>query len=104
MQVKKIDLIVLTVKSLEKSIKFYTDVLNMTKETFEKDRVSLKFGNHKINLHLLKTETFPKAQNPTMGSSDICFIVTTNLQKVYQKLLSKNVTVVEGIVKRTGAS
>ena len=42
------------------------------------------------------TETLP-------GSADLCFLVSNSLGDIEQLLKTKNVTIVEGIVDRTGA-
>ena len=102
--IKGIDHIVLTVENIERSIAFYVNILNMKKEIFGKNRVALKFGNQKINLHEQTTQTSPKSKQPTVGSMDLCFITEIPLKEVYEELLSQNITILEGIVKRTGAN
>jgi len=51
MDITHIDHIVLTVKNIDESIKFYESVLGMVVEIFGEGRTALKFGNQKINLH-----------------------------------------------------
>ena len=49
-----VDHIVLTTRDLAGCVRFYTDVLGMTLETFQtptEQRMALKFGNQKLNLH-----------------------------------------------------
>ena len=75
--ISSLDHLVLTVKSIDDTVRFYTDILGMEKEVFGEGRVALKFGSQKINLHQLGKEFEPKAESPTPGSADICFI--TNL-------------------------
>jgi catechol 2,3-dioxygenase-like lactoylglutathione lyase family enzyme len=104
MKIKQIDHLVLTVKNIDITIDFYVNILNMEKEIFNENRVALKFGNQKINLHQLNTEVTPKAKYPTLGSCDLCFIVETSLEKVYQELIAKDIKIIEGIVNRTGAN
>ena len=103
MKIKQIDHVVLTVKNIRITIDFYVDILNMKKEIFNKNRVALKFGSQKINLHQLNSNIAPKAKYPTSGSIDLCFIVETSLEKVYAELKEKNIRIIEGIVNRTGA-
>jgi catechol 2,3-dioxygenase-like lactoylglutathione lyase family enzyme len=75
--VKSLDHVVLTVKSIEAAVNFYTDNLGMKHEVFTspKDtsvaRHSLKFGNQKINLHLAGHEFEPKAQTALPGTADL---------------------------------
>ena len=51
MKISRIDHIVLTVKDIDVTVKFYESVMGMEKETFGEGRVALKFGSQKINLH-----------------------------------------------------
>jgi catechol 2,3-dioxygenase-like lactoylglutathione lyase family enzyme len=76
MKVIGLDHIVLTVKSIDRTVAFYTQVLGMTVEVFGSlQRTALRFGPHKINLHQADNMFDPKAAAPTMGSADLCFLV-----------------------------
>ncbi|RAJ77614.1 catechol 2,3-dioxygenase-like lactoylglutathione lyase family enzyme [Chitinophaga dinghuensis] len=103
MEIKSIDHIVLTVTDIDKTVAFYCDVLNLKKITFGKNRVALIFGNQKINLHKKGEEFEPKANLPTPGSVDLCFIAETNIINVLNELKEKKIDIIEGIVERTGA-
>ncbi len=59
MKILGIDHIVLTVQNIDASVQFYESVLGMTKVRFGEDRIALKFGNTKINLHQLGHELEP---------------------------------------------
>ena len=76
-RVERLDHLVLTVASIEASIAFYETVMGMMPVRFGVDnqRVALKFGEQKINLHEVGREFEPKAGRPTAGSGDLCFIV-----------------------------
>ena len=65
----------LTVKDVKKTCEFYTKILGMEEITFKETRKALKFGNQKINLHEYGNEFEPKAETPTPGSADLCFII-----------------------------
>ncbi|MGD9079726.1 MAG: VOC family protein, partial [Desulfobacterales bacterium] len=67
MEISKLDHLVLTVKDMETTTSFYVSILGMKKEVFGNDRVALKYGDQKINLHELGKEFEPKANNPTPG-------------------------------------
>jgi catechol 2,3-dioxygenase-like lactoylglutathione lyase family enzyme len=101
--IKRLDHLVLTVKSIQKTIRFYTFVLGMQEETFGSGRRSLRFGNQKINLHEAGHEFEPKAQHPLPGSADLCFITDQPIHSLIEHLRKNNVMVEEGPVKRTGA-
>ncbi len=98
-----IDHIVLTVKSIEKSIEFYCSVLGMSEVTFGKGRKAIACGKQKLNLHEAGKEFEPKALRPLPGSADICFVANTPLKEILKRLSEHRVTVIEGPVERTGA-
>lgn len=104
MEITHLDHIVLTVQNLRKTVQFYCNVLGMEKEVFGNGRVALKCGNQKINLHQLGNEFEPKAANPTPGSSDLCFITTTELKHAIKQVRNKGVQIIEGPVSRIGAT
>lgn len=102
-KIDRLDHLVLTVKDIDKTVEFYTIVLGMEKEIFKGDRVALKFGNQKINLHKLGNEFEPKAYNVKEGSADLCFIINTPLVEAKNYIESLGIKIEEGIVSRTGA-
>lgn len=102
-KIKSIDHIVLTVKDIAKTVEFYTAVLGMEKEVFKGNRVALKFGHQKINLHELGNEFEPKAMNVKEGSADLCFITETSIVEFKTHIENLGVKIIEGPVKRTGA-
>lgn len=104
MKISKLDHLVLTVKEIEKTIPFYEAVLSMKKEVFGQGRVALKFGAQKINLHEVGSEFEPKADKPTSGSADLCFITTTPLNEAMEHVQNCGVELIEGPVERTGAN
>lgn len=104
MKIDSLDHLVLTVKDIEATASFYATALGMGVITFGEDRKALSFGAQKINLHQHKKEFEPKAQHPTPGSADLCFITSIPLSEVIKHLLSCNVAVIEGPVQRTGAT
>lgn len=95
---------VLTVADVERSCRFYSDVLGMTVITFNGGRKALGFGQQKINLHPAGNEYSPAACRPTPGSADVCLMTTTPLETVMAELRGHRVDVIEGPVPRTGAT
>lgn len=102
-KITNIDHLVLTVKDINKTVEFY-EKLGMKKEIFGENRVALKFGNQKINLHKLGNEFEPKAFNVKEGSADLCFIIDSKLSEVKKYLESIGLKIEEGIINRTGAN
>lgn len=103
MKIKSIAHLVLTVADIEKTVDFYTSILGFEVVVFGENRKALTFGNQKINLHQKGKEFEPKAEHPTCGSADLCFISETDIHEVLQELKKKNIEIIEGIVERTGA-
>ena len=103
MKIDRLDHLVLTVVDINKTIDFYTRVLNMTQVEFGEGRKALIFGNQKINLHESGKEFTPHAGQPLSGSADLCFILDCRISQAVQKLINEGVDIIEGPVSRTGA-
>ena len=103
MKIIKLDHFVLTVRNIERTISFYTKVLGMQKEVFGQRRVSLKYGDQKINLHEHGNEIEPKANKPVPGSADLCFITETPLDKAISHVTGLGIEIELGPIERTGA-
>jgi catechol 2,3-dioxygenase-like lactoylglutathione lyase family enzyme len=104
LQINRLDHLVLTVKDIDATCAFYSSVLGMEVITFGEGRKALQFGQQKINLHQQGHEFEPKAERPTSGSADLCFVTELPLQKVLLHLSECGVEVEEGPVRRTGAT
>lgn len=102
-RISHIDHIVMTVKNIEESLKFYNHVLGMEIVSFGEGRKALKFGSQKINLHETGGEFNPKAMNPLPGSADICLISHVPINRIIEELKNKQVELIEGPVEKTGA-
>ena len=103
MRIDSLDHLVLTVADIDISCAFYQRVLGMEIIIFGAGRKALAFGSQKINLHQIGHEFEPKAQRPTPGSADLCFLTSVPLAQVQAHLAAQGVTVSEGPVQRTGA-
>jgi len=104
-----LDHLVLTTAKESECVDFYTRVLGMKFESFiggtpPVERKAFKFGNQKINLHIKGKEFEPKADIPTPGSLDLCFIADRPLEKVIDGLAAAKWPIIEGPVVRTGAT
>lgn len=105
MRIDHLDHLVLTVVDIESTCAFYRRVLGMDVVAFGNgERVALAFGAQKINLHAAGREFEPKADKPTPGSADLCFITAVPLADVVAHLNAEAVPIVEGPVRRTGAA
>ena len=104
--IERIDHIVLTTRDLAGCIRFYTEVLGMTLERFRTasaDRLALKFGGQKINLHEWGREFSPRAHVAAPGTLDLCFIAAVPLEEVIDRLKQQGIAILEGPVAKTGA-
>lgn len=103
MRVEILDHLVLTVQDVEASVDFYTRVLGMEAVTFQDGRRAVRFGDQKINFHQRGREFEPKAERPTPGSADLCFLVDESVEEVARDLSAMRVDVFLGPVARSGA-
>ncbi len=103
MYIKQLDHLVLTVASITRTVHFYCNILGMQKIQFADNRIALAFGNQKINLHETGNTFEPKAAHPLPGSADLCFLVN-DIKVVKDRLLEHDIKIIEGPVRRTGAT
>jgi catechol 2,3-dioxygenase-like lactoylglutathione lyase family enzyme len=101
--IKTFDHVVLTTRNLERCLDFYTRVLGMKVERYGNDRIALRFGEHKFNVHPPGFDAGIKARTPTPGSLDLCFLADRPLDQVIAHLRKEKVAIEEGPVNRTGA-
>ena len=109
MKLEKIDHVVITVKNLNKTIDFYTNILGMKLKKFSSSlnnnqiRYAISFGSQKINIHEEKKLLKPNALNPYSGSMDICFISKNKIKDWVYHLKNKGINIEFGPEKKTGA-
>lgn len=99
----RLDHLVLTVRDPDATCEFYRRALGMAVVTFGQGRLALRFGAQKINLHQSGRELELKAERPTPGSADLCFLTDEPLEAWVRHLAASGVGIVGGPVRRTGA-
>lgn len=104
MKISRLDHLVLTVADIDVTCDFYVRALGMERVVFGEGRIALGFGEQKINLHRHGREFEPKADRPTPGSADLCFLSETPLEQVITHLEAEEIRIIEGPVDRTGAT
>ena len=104
MQIEGLDHLVLTVADVGRTRDFYERVLGMESLVFGEGRHALAFGAQKINLHEAGREFEPKAAVPTPCSADLCFLTNALVAEVVEHLGVNGVEILEGPVRRTGAT
>ena len=106
--VQALDHLVLTVADIPATLAFYGDVLGMGATVFHPadgtQRHALCFGTQKINLHDVAAPFLPCAARPAPGTADLCFLSDTPLGDWQAHLADCGVAVIEGPVRRTGAT
>lgn len=102
--IDRLDHLVLTVANLEGTKAFYCGVLEMGFEVFGEGRPALTFGRSKINLHIQGRELEPRALLAKPGTADLCFILSSDLVELQNKLKAASIPVLQGPVSRTGAT
>ena len=104
MRIEALDHLVLTVADIDRTRDFYERVLGMELVVFGEGRHALAFGTQKINLHEVGREFEPKAAAPTPGSADLCFLTNASVAEVVEHLEANSVEIIEGPVRRIGAT
>ena len=103
MKVLALDHLVLTVRDREATCAFYQTVLGLEAIDSEDGSKALVCGSQKIKLHQQGAEPEPRAQRPTPGSADLCFITAASLPEVVAHLATCGVAIIQGPVRRFGA-
>ena len=101
--IASIDHVVLTTRDEAQCIDFYTRVLGLQLERYGDNRIALRFGQQKINVHQPGVGAGLKAQHPTPGSLDFCFIAAVPLDAVIEQLRACGVAIIAGPSPRAGA-
>ena len=99
----RLDHLVLTVRDIEATCRFYERVLGMRRESFGEGRTALHFGRQKINLHPYPSPVEIVAEDPRPGSADLCFIAETPIAQVAAHLEACGVEIESGPVECIGA-
>jgi catechol 2,3-dioxygenase-like lactoylglutathione lyase family enzyme len=102
--INSLDHLVLTVRDLDATVRFYVEGLGMEMREFGEGRKALHFGCQKINLHVAGREFEPKAAHPTPGSADLCFLTEQPLAEIGERFASLGHPVILGPVARVGAT
>ena len=96
-----IDHIVLAVSDVEKSCKFY-EQLGLHVSINDSGKVSLKFGEQKINLQ--PANNLPQiASNTKIGSGNFCLLTKTPIEIIVSHLNNCNIEIVDGPSIKEGA-
>lgn len=100
--IKKIDHLVITTSSPEACLDFYKKL--GFKVCDPVNRYELFAGDFKINIHIKDHELKPHAENVQMGSADLCFEISDNLEEFRSRLEKNGLEIILGIVGRNGVN
>ena len=104
--IDRFDHIVLTVRDLAATLRFYERVLGarvIPPPADGKGSAAIAFGRQKINIHVKGREFEPKATQVTVGSGDFCLITEAPPEQVMRHVEGCGVAIELGPVKRQGA-
>jgi catechol 2,3-dioxygenase-like lactoylglutathione lyase family enzyme len=103
--IDRIDHLVLTVRDLDASCRFYARVLGarIVPPPGGRGPTAVAFGRQKINLHVLGREFEPKATHATVGAGDFCLITEAPIAELLRHLQACDVPIELGPVPRHGA-
>ena len=103
MTIDRINHLVLKVKDIDETCKFYRNIFGMEVESLSARKRALKFGNQRLTIHQKGRGFDPEAQVPASGPIDICFVVAESVEQIKTELESKNIQI-EGMIERPGAT
>ena len=109
MPVRGLDHLAITVADVERTLRFYEDVLGaeaMYEELFKAGKIPvamLQIGQCRLSVHPAAKPASPHAEAPTPGSADVCFRFDGPIAEAEALLRSKGVEVVLGPVPRPAA-
>ncbi len=99
----RLDHLVITVRDVAATCRFYEAALGMRREDFGAGRVALHFGRQKINVHPYPSPVEIVAKDPRPGTADLCFIAETPIEAVAAHLESLGIEIEMDPIERTGA-
>jgi catechol 2,3-dioxygenase-like lactoylglutathione lyase family enzyme len=103
MQVVSLDHIVLTVRNVEETCRFYQRILGMEPRQEHPGKWSLHFGANKISLQ--DAIASPDIARDTVpGSGNFCVLTETPMEGIIQHLQENAVTITAGPAERAGAT
>jgi len=94
MGISEIDQLVMTVKNIQKTTKFYRDILDAEIKSFESNGIEMHLGNQKISLHQSNNQLNPNANNGiTTTGLGICIISDISIQKTIEKCHERKIEI-----------
>ena len=108
--VHAIDHIVINVRDVEASVRWYQTILGVEREDFDSGdgkprRTSIKVGQHKINLRPFDADMagWFTARQAVPGSEDLCFLTDSTPDEVARHFRDHDIAIEQGPVMKRGA-
>jgi catechol 2,3-dioxygenase-like lactoylglutathione lyase family enzyme len=109
MPVRGLDHLAITVRDMERTMRFYEDVLGaevLFEDLWREGKIPvvlLQLGQSRLSVHDAASPAKPHANPPTPGSGDFCFRFDGPIAEAEAMLREKGIEVVEGPVPRPAA-
>ena len=109
MPVRGLDHVAITVNDVERTLRFYEDVLGeraLYEGLFREGKIPvalLQVGQSRLSVHPAAKPAEPHADAPTPGSADLCFRFDGSIADAEALLCSKGVAIALGPVPRPAA-
>jgi catechol 2,3-dioxygenase-like lactoylglutathione lyase family enzyme len=99
----RIDHVVLNTRDVEATADWYVRVLRMRRQEYGEGRISLLFGEQKINVRPTGASGWVTADADVPGSLDLCFVFDADADDIAAHLREQGVEITTGPITRTGA-
>jgi catechol 2,3-dioxygenase-like lactoylglutathione lyase family enzyme len=109
MPVVGFDHVAITVADVDATVEFYARVLGAEPLFLERWRAGempvalMQIGGARLSIHPAAAPAAPRADAPTPGSADLCFLTDQPLAEVGSRLAALGYPIIEGPVARSGA-
>lgn len=106
--IDRIDHIVINCRDVEVTASWYERALGFRRETYSSpgalgQRISLRFGQHKLNLRQTGDAGWRTCKVDAAGSLDLCFVTDGSLKPFIARFEATGIPIVHGPGPQTGA-
>lgn len=103
MNVRDLDHLIITVKDLDRTMRFYHEVLDLPVVSFTKKLLTIQLGHQKLMFRQLGQNYRPNLAKPTPGASAFCIVAKDSLTYTKEHLANYGVPIVAGPMKTRGS-
>ena len=102
MNVRDLDHLTITVSNLDRTMRFYHEVLDLPVVSFTKKLLTIQLGHQKLEFRQAGQQYQPNLAKPTPGASAFCITAKDSLTYTKEHLANYGVTIVAGPTKVKG--